>query len=98
MLAALAPHVAKNVIGASPEFQLITGDLMDFIESLFHVSPDDGSGSLEVMILNALCATLIMLAVALIRVRAGKRRSQPRSAAALNASARPLSSRSASMN
>ncbi len=42
---------------------------MGFIESLFNVSPDDGSGMLEVMVVSALSATLIMFSVTLINAR-----------------------------
>lgn len=59
---------------------------MNFIEALFHVSPDDGSGTLEVMILSALCAALMMLAVIIINVR--PKRGRPR--ALLKASIRML--------
>lgn len=42
---------------------------MGYIESFFNISPDDGSGTLEVVIVSALCATLIMAAVTVINAR-----------------------------
>jgi hypothetical protein len=39
---------------------------VDFIEVLFDISPDDGSGTLEVMILGALCAILITLDLSIV--------------------------------
>ena len=53
---------------------------MDFIESLFNVSPDDGSGTLEVVILSALCAILITLdlSIAFFRLRGPLRKASNR--------------------
>jgi len=49
--------------------------LMDFIERIFHISPDHGSGVLESTILLTLL--LIPIAVALLRSRLKRQNASP---------------------
>ncbi|HET7264635.1 MAG TPA: hypothetical protein VFL28_08195 [bacterium] len=59
---------------------------MDWIETLFHISPDGGSGSLEVGIVAGAAVALAMVIAGAVGIRAAAKRwaarsvSQPREA------------------